>query len=233
MVLVAGVAAELEARRDVQTAACVLSVLLPGLIASFGLPPGSAQQVPSLKAKKGGSWSAPKLPAAGALMRPSAVELLRRFLGRQDVAWFDQAVVSYSEFLFGWGMYSQRAHLVEVLRPEGGWMQQWVAQSSLPIAVKSSALPSPAAGAKAGGALKKVPGQQGGRVVCGLCRLTVKGVAVICPKCGHGGHLEHMRAWYSLNARCPTGCECNCTAGEDEYWPGGAGEATGKMSCAG
>jgi hypothetical protein len=40
-VLLAAVAKELETARDTQTAACALSLVVPALLAAFGLPPSS------------------------------------------------------------------------------------------------------------------------------------------------------------------------------------------------
>lgn len=34
---------------------------------------------------------------------------------------------------------------------------------------------------------------------CSLCRLPVKGLANACLNCGHGGHTDHMRKWFSVS----------------------------------
>lgn len=36
------------------------------------------------------------------------------------------------------------------------------------------------------------------------------GSGVFCLVCFHGGHVEHMKAWFSTNTECPTGCGCEC-----------------------
>ena len=36
------------------------------------------------------------------------------------------------------------------------------------------------------------------------------GLACVCLKCGHGGHLSHMRQWYDSDSGCPLGCKCKC-----------------------
>ncbi|KAI8582866.1 hypothetical protein K450DRAFT_225216 [Umbelopsis ramanniana AG] len=46
---------------------------------------------------------------------------------------------------------------------------------------------------------------------CSLCHQTVRGLYVWCQGCNHGGHLEHMRDWFSNNSQCPTGCGHTCT----------------------
>ncbi|ORZ13986.1 WD40-repeat-containing domain protein [Absidia repens] len=45
---------------------------------------------------------------------------------------------------------------------------------------------------------------------CSICHQTVKGLYVWCQGCNHGGHLEHMRAWFSKEKQCPTGCGHSC-----------------------
>lgn len=36
-------------------------------------------------------------------------------------------------------------------------------------------------------------------IKCALCRLPVKGLANACLNCGHGGHTEHLRRWFSVS----------------------------------
>lgn len=47
---------------------------------------------------------------------------------------------------------------------------------------------------------------------CAVCRRVVFGQYVWCRRCGHGGHLDHMREWFEeeKNEFCPTGCNCQC-----------------------
>ncbi|KAI9168211.1 hypothetical protein H9P43_007583 [Blastocladiella emersonii ATCC 22665] len=49
-------------------------------------------------------------------------------------------------------------------------------------------------------------------VRCSLCRGPVRGLAVVCPACGHGGHPVHIRGWFAAGARtcAAKGCECRC-----------------------
>ena len=48
------------------------------------------------------------------------------------------------------------------------------------------------------------------RARCSVCQLPVRGVYVWCQGCGHGGHVNHMRAWFSQSTECPTGCGHQC-----------------------
>jgi hypothetical protein len=46
---------------------------------------------------------------------------------------------------------------------------------------------------------------------CSLCGQRVQGIWAWCQGCGHGGHLDHMQAWFAENQTCPTGCLHQCT----------------------
>lgn len=45
---------------------------------------------------------------------------------------------------------------------------------------------------------------------CALCELPVRGLAWACPRCRHGGHLDHMVRWFAHSTACPAGCGCLC-----------------------
>jgi hypothetical protein len=35
-------------------------------------------------------------------------------------------------------------------------------------------------------------------------------MSTFCLKCGHGGHEDHLRQWFSKEVVCPAGCGCAC-----------------------
>mmetsp|Transcript_11572 Transcript_11572/g.14462 ORF Transcript_11572/g.14462 Transcript_11572/m.14462 type:complete len:588 (-) Transcript_11572:817-2580(-) len=50
---------------------------------------------------------------------------------------------------------------------------------------------------------------------CFLCHEPVTGIFVMCPGCGHGGHLDHALEWFGdldnkYHELCPTGCGHKC-----------------------
>ncbi|CAH8432318.1 unnamed protein product [Schistosoma bovis] len=47
-------------------------------------------------------------------------------------------------------------------------------------------------------------------ITCALCHLVVRGLFVCCRGCSHGGHLDHMQAWFMKRSECPTGCGHRC-----------------------
>jgi len=45
---------------------------------------------------------------------------------------------------------------------------------------------------------------------CSICMNAVRGLFTVCLICGHGGHVDHLRLWFSEHTVCPTGCGCSC-----------------------
>ncbi|XP_020283818.1 WD repeat-containing protein 59 isoform X2 [Pseudomyrmex gracilis] len=45
---------------------------------------------------------------------------------------------------------------------------------------------------------------------CIVCHVTVRGASNSCMFCGHGGHIQHLAAWFAKETVCPTGCGCQC-----------------------
>lgn len=46
---------------------------------------------------------------------------------------------------------------------------------------------------------------------CSICDNAVQGLFTVCDYCRHGGHVDHMTAWFAKHMECPTGCGCACT----------------------
>ncbi|KAJ8910391.1 hypothetical protein NQ315_003512 [Exocentrus adspersus] len=46
--------------------------------------------------------------------------------------------------------------------------------------------------------------------LCSICHQVVRGLYVWCQGCSHGGHLMHIKQWFSINRVCPTGCGHIC-----------------------
>lgn len=42
--------------------------------------------------------------------------------------------------------------------------------------------------------------------------MPVRGIYLWCQGCNHGGHIDHMKAWFSHSIVCPTGCGHRCVA---------------------
>lgn len=54
---------------------------------------------------------------------------------------------------------------------------------------------------------------------CTFCRLPVKGMANVCLKCGHGGHMEHVKYWFDEKSDvCASGCGCYCLLEESNIY---------------
>jgi hypothetical protein len=52
---------------------------------------------------------------------------------------------------------------------------------------------------------------------CCVCEVPVRGVATMCPFCGHGGHRSHLQDWFAVQSECPSGCGCRCLAAGREF----------------
>jgi WD40 repeat protein len=52
---------------------------------------------------------------------------------------------------------------------------------------------------------------------CSLCRLPVRGLYTMCSKCCHGGHINHIKSWFSRNNICAAGCGCSCMEFMNSY----------------
>ncbi|UYV77331.1 WDR24 [Cordylochernes scorpioides] len=42
--------------------------------------------------------------------------------------------------------------------------------------------------------------------ICSFCHKPVWGLFAWCQSCGHGGHVNHIMAWFQTNRMCPAGC---------------------------
>eukprot|EP01132_Coremiostelium_polycephalum_P009040 gene9040-11073_t len=51
---------------------------------------------------------------------------------------------------------------------------------------------------------------------CSICNISVKGLSSFCLSCGHGGHTEHIKKWFSTQTKCPTGCGCVCVLNKNQ-----------------
>lgn len=45
---------------------------------------------------------------------------------------------------------------------------------------------------------------------CCICDEVIKGLYVWCQGCSHGGHVQHLKEWFSKYQQCPTGCGHLC-----------------------
>jgi hypothetical protein len=70
-----------------------------------------------------------------------------------------------------------------------------------------------------------------------LCHQPVRGLYVVCPGCGHGGHLGHLAKWFGQHTTCPSGCGHACSFAQLQLAPsaqlaggGGVGGGAGSGS---
>jgi len=143
---------------------------------------------------------------------PDLEGILRLLVGDAEIpglhsglGWLAWAVRTYSECIFAWQLHEVKAELLNVLplifRSGDGasWLETWLASGSLRLVVKDNRKEE-----------RRDGGGARGRVRCAVCRVEVRGVVTTCVKCGHGGHLPHLRLWFAKYSKCPSGCNCPC-----------------------
>jgi len=122
--------------------------------------------------------------------------------------WGAWCVTHYMDVLFAYRLLDVVALLRDIfplpLRPGATHWSSVTLQYRLENLAVSSRLT--ARGSRVGGGA----GGARGVLQCSVCRLPVFGVATTCSKCGHGGHVHHLKFWFSKYSICATGCGCQC-----------------------
>ncbi|KHN86464.1 WD repeat-containing protein [Toxocara canis] len=106
----------------------------------------------------------------------------------------------YGDLLFRWRMYSKWAEVMKYSEN---------APVALPLWTRSKC---GKCGYKCERGFCARCNSQSPPLLCALCRTPVKGLVTACAMCHHGGHSEHMLAWFQMNSNCPCGCGCECKA---------------------
>ena len=112
---------------------------------------------------------------------------------------YDCYMKVYSDLLYTWRMLIPRAELAKCLNGSEVESQRLgLAISCIQCGAASS---GPSCSSSSCRALT---------LTCALCRLSCRGLASLCPACGHGGHPDHLRQWFLNHDVCPIGCGCPC-----------------------
>ncbi|KAJ3112038.1 GATOR complex protein wdr59 [Phlyctochytrium bullatum] len=156
---------------------------------------------------------------------------------------YDRFILIYSDYMFTCGLLEQRIHVLKFLNL---WKLGFA-----PGGTSKLILETPCAC----GRLRDTKPTRGGgpfpttahsrcacgrpartRVVCAVCELPCTSVVTACMRCGHGGHIDHMRQWFAdaveeaggrlEEVQCPAACGCRCMAvvGEEGEGVGLEGE---------
>uniref|UniRef100_A0A7E4UQD9 RWD domain-containing protein n=1 Tax=Panagrellus redivivus TaxID=6233 RepID=A0A7E4UQD9_PANRE len=111
---------------------------------------------------------------------------------------FEDARVSYGEILSRWGMYKQAAEVYKFCptqQPEPFVERVFCDKCQEPVF---------------GDNLGKCQRCRGPSISCALCQRPCTGLLLTCPRCSHGGHVDHIRRWFREQSACPLGCGCIC-----------------------
>jgi len=126
--------------------------------------------------------------------------------------WASWCVTHYMDVLFAYRLLNVVALLRDIfpqpLRPGGDILDlnSVTLQYRNGNSIASECIP--VRGLRGGGHGVAALGQ--GVLLCSVCRLPVLGLATTCSKCGHGGHVHHLKFWFSKYSICATGCGCQC-----------------------
>lgn len=114
----------------------------------------------------------------------------RTLLGDSQRHLYDSYKRAYAEMLYRWNLLSPRAKVLKYISvPAEAYRDvEFVAECSSCMKVTRAPVCK-----ECHSALLK----------CSLCRLPVKGLANACLSCGHGGHSDHMKKWFSVSSWTP------------------------------
>ena len=118
-------------------------------------------------------------------------------LDDSDSSLYSSALAAYSDALYNWNLLEQRAIVVKHGASTGVEDEMSCVSSTCTTCEERIDNFS----------CKKCrkPGLE-----CVICRLPVSGLGLVCPSCGHGGHLHHVVGWWGDHSSCPASCGCNC-----------------------
>jgi hypothetical protein len=103
----------------------------------------------------------------------------------------------YANHLQAWGFCEQRAELLKIVSP--------TLPQGLDIGIICATCNEKIQDRRC---IKCLKARQ---MKCTICRLQVRGVSWYCLQCDHGGHADHLSAWFgSGSVVCPSGCGCHC-----------------------
>ncbi len=113
----------------------------------------------------------------------------------------DRCIDAYADLLFIWGALHKRTELLKYKRCNGS-----SSTTSYSKNVNENTLVHSSSSSTARNECKNIK-----KSCCSVCQLTLRGIGIYCIACGHGGHPEHISAWFEAgNEACPTGCSCRC-----------------------
>lgn len=158
------------------------------------------EESPHEAAEEGDEDGAAGAAAAVAVEEPRP----RLLLDAADARLHESFRLEYIDLLQRWQLFPQ---MVEVLN-----CHRTTAAAGGADAAAGAALSMPARCARCGGACAGAycGACRAHTACCALCTLPVRGLAWACPRCHHGGHLDHMVRWFAHSTACPAGCGCAC-----------------------
>jgi len=178
--MVEGILAHYTRLRDIQTVAVLSAVLAP----SLPVPrPGREGRRGALVARA--AEEERRLEADSCLLDPATAPAT------------DQHLRLYSDLLYCWGLLTPRTELLKCLTASEEESQR------ADIAMSCTHCSSPSSGPACTSCRRLL-------LQCCICRLSCRGLSMVCHVCGHGGHTRHLVQWFAEHPCCPAGCGCPC-----------------------
>jgi len=113
---------------------------------------------------------------------------------------YDTYILAYAELLYKWKKFSARTELIKCMA-NPSHLENFVNSISVPC--QNQLCRQTVKGPRC--VYCRSPS-----IRCSICRLPCTGLTSLCPRCGHGGHTNHLQNWFDQHSQCPVGCGCNC-----------------------
>ncbi|KAG4305322.1 hypothetical protein PORY_001492 [Pneumocystis oryctolagi] len=119
--------------------------------------------------------------------------------------------INYSEFLFKWKLYKERAEILKYNSEFKSNKTFFTNETNVSISnnklVECNKCYTNKSSLNKNYTLCK---QANFFSNCIFCDVSVRGLASGCIVCSHGGHAKCMEIWFIRSKECPTGCGCEC-----------------------
>ncbi|XP_011330381.2 GATOR complex protein WDR59 isoform X2 [Ooceraea biroi] len=122
-----------------------------------------------------------------------------KLLDEKHTALYDGYKKAYAEALHRWELLDDRAQVLKHLSASLCDLQKGAVELQCECRVCGKISRSP-----------QCTNCKGLSFQCIICHITVRGPSNSCIFCGHGGHIQHLAAWFAKETVCPTGCGCHC-----------------------
>jgi hypothetical protein len=127
---------------------------------------------------------------------------------------YDNYIRRYTELLYGWGLLNVRAEVSKHLSMKASrYLNEVILQVSDNTERDSGfgiVISCPKCASEVNRDTNFCTNCRDWALRCSICENSVREMLTLCERCGHGGHLSHIMAWFQTQSHCPSGCGCQC-----------------------